>query len=89
MNKNKENWVSDFAFHELSDCKAAKAILDFVLDFDIRCGEYEGNSYVIKKLNREDCIIMLEHQYPNGNIDIPWVTEISKIALKDIIEKYI
>jgi len=89
MNENKESWIKDFTYIELSDREAANAILNFVMDFDIRCGEYEGNLYVIKKLNRDNFIIMLEYQHPEGDADFPWANVIYKKELEKIIEKHI
>ncbi len=89
MEQYSEKWIEEFSYHELSDHDACKAIYEFVTSYDIRCGEYEGNSYVIKKIDRENFIIFLENQYPDGHIEIPWAIAIYKNQLLNILSHHI
>lgn len=75
---------NDFLETEVSYQDMYEAIVNFIISYDIRCGELEGNSYIVKKMDRDNFIIFLEDVYPDNKIEIGWATSIYK---KSLIEK--
>ncbi|WBW98366.1 hypothetical protein [Oceanirhabdus sp. W0125-5] len=55
--------LSNFLQDEISDQEFYDAIYDFIIDQNIRSGEYEGNIFIIKKLDRLNFVIFEEHCY--------------------------
>lgn len=56
----REHILNDFLQTEISYQDWYDAIYNFIIDANIRSGEYEGNQYVIKKLDRLNFIVFAE-----------------------------
>lgn len=58
--------LAEFLATEFFCLDAANGIIQFVLDQNIRNGEYEGNEFVLKKLNFFDFILFKEYVDPSA-----------------------
>lgn len=56
-------------------------ICEFVNSFHIRSGEFEGNEYVIKKMDQDNYIIFAEYEDKEGKREIPFSMSIYKMKL--------
>ncbi len=56
---------SEIMYQELYD-----DIISFITSFHIRNGEFEGNEYIIKKMDQTNYIIFPEYEYENGEREI-------------------
>ena len=56
--------------------------------YEIRKGEFEGNEYVIMKMDRDNFIIFPEYDDGEGGIQIPFSLSIYKNSLLDAINSY-
>lgn len=61
--------LKEFLHDETSILEAKEAILSFIKNENLRNGEYEGNSYVLKKMDPVNFIIYLEYVYPDKEQD--------------------
>ncbi|WFD11936.1 hypothetical protein [Tepidibacter hydrothermalis] len=59
--------LAEFLQDKISDQEFYDAIYDFIVDQNIRSGEYEGNIFIIKKLDRLNFIIFKEYFYRKNN----------------------
>lgn len=59
--------IKEFLMTEANEKDLANAILQFVNSYEIRNGEFEGNSYVIRKMDCNNFIIFEEHIDQEGN----------------------
>lgn len=67
--------------------EAAKGIIRFVLDGNIRTGEYEGNEYIIKKLNYFDFLIFKEYIAPDALCpDLSEIAVFKRDELLDVMQ---
>ena len=57
--------ITEFLAEEISYQEFYDSIYDFIADQNIRSGEYEGNIFVIKKLDRLNFIIYKEFSHGN------------------------
>ncbi|MDT0003985.1 hypothetical protein QJV14_11190 [Listeria cossartiae subsp. cayugensis] len=81
--------IERFLDDEISSQEMYEAIYDFITSFHIRSGEFEGNRYIIKKMDRINFIIFPEDIYPNtGDREIPYCTSIYKNTLITRINEY-
>lgn len=55
--------IDEFLAEEISCQEFYDSICDFIVDQNIRSGEYEGNIFVIKKLDRLNFIIFKEFSH--------------------------
>lgn len=63
-------------------------IVRFVDNYNIRCGEFECNEHVIKKMDRDNFIVFLEYETKDGLRDICWAQSFCKKSLTDLINTY-
>ena len=63
-------------------------IINFINLYEIRKGEFEGNEYVIMKMDRDNFIIFSEYDDGEGGIQIPFSLSIYKNSLLDAINSY-
>lgn len=65
-----------------------ESIINFINLYEIRKGEFEGNGYVIMKMDRDNFIILPEYDDGEGGIQIPFSLSIYKNSLLDAINSY-
>jgi uncharacterized protein YydD (DUF2326 family) len=65
------NLIDGFLNDEISSQELYDSIYDFVMSFHIRSGEFEGNYYIIKKMDRDNFFIFPENIYPDTHREIP------------------
>ena len=80
--------IKRFLEEEISSQELYEAIFDFIHSVHIRNGEFEGNYYIIKKMDLDNFIIYAENIYPDDNHrEIPYSTSIYKENLLNEINK--
>jgi hypothetical protein len=78
--------IQKFLQAEINKQEQYEAIVEFIDSYAIRSGEFEGNEYIIKKLDRLNFLIYPEYEV-NGQKEIPFVTSYYKDnLLKNIYE---
>lgn len=82
-----ESSMQGFLDDEISDQEYYDGIIRFVYSGNIRCGEYEGNQYVIKKLDFTNFIIYSEYII-DGKREIHDAFPISKNKLLRLINNH-
>jgi hypothetical protein len=65
------NLIERFLDDEISSQDLYESIYDFITSFHIRNGEFEGNYYIIKKMDPDNFIIFPENIYPDNHREIP------------------
>lgn len=78
--------LNAFIGSELQYQENYDAILDFVVSMSIRCGEYEGCKFVVKKMDRDNFILFTE-QVLEGNRVIKGCVAVGKEELIRRIEE--
>lgn len=68
---------------EYYDC-----ILNFVNSYEIRKGEFEGNEYIVMKIDRDNFILFPEYDDGEKGIQIPFSMSIYKENLTNEINRY-
>lgn len=63
-------------------------IVRFINNIHIRNGEFECNRHIIKKIDHNNFLILLEDEYQDGTKEIPWATAFYKFQLLDLINTY-
>lgn len=86
---NSQEVIKRFLEDEISSQELYEAIYDFIDSVHIRNGEFEGNYFIIKKMDLINFIIYAENIYPDENHrEIPYSTSIYKEnLLKEINER--
>ncbi|MBM7569918.1 hypothetical protein [Aquibacillus albus] len=75
---------SEIMYQDLYD-----EIMNFIYNVHIRNGEFEGNEFIIKKMDRDNFIIFPEYTHRGENQrDIPYSTSIYKQNLIKEINDY-
>lgn len=82
-----EKIMESFLETEISDQKYYDGILRFIYSGNIRCGEYECNQFVIKKIDLYNFIIFEEYEI-NHKREIHGCFSINKNELIRSINKY-
>ncbi len=73
---------------EINSKDQVDAILSFVDSYEVRKGEYEGNEFIILKIDRDNFILYPEYDDGVDGIQIPFSTSVYKNQLKDEILEY-
>jgi len=77
--------VGKFLQAEINSQELYEELIKFITSFHIRNGEFEGNEYVIKKMDHENFILFPEYQDKDGNREIHFAVSVYKQQLiKDI-----
>lgn len=64
-------------------------IMNFIDSYEIRRGEFEGNEFIIMKMDRENFIIFPEYgDEEHGGIDIPCSLSVYRYKLVEEIKRY-
>ncbi|MEE6452786.1 hypothetical protein RAH41_19660 [Gottfriedia acidiceleris] len=83
------NVIERFLEDEISSQELYEDIYAFITSFHIRNGEFEGNRYIIKKMDQLNFIIYLEDIYPDDNHrEISCCHSIYRENLLNTINKY-
>ncbi len=93
------NVMEEFLQAEINTQELYEDIINFITSFHIRNGEFEGNEYVIKKMDQTNFIIFPEYESEDGvreihaaeavygQILIKRIQEYAKVKNITIIEK--
>ena len=80
--------LNKFLQAEINSKEYYESIMDFIESYEIRKGEFEGNEYVIMKIDRDNFILFPEYNDGNEGIQIPFSLSVYKNNLIDAINKY-
>ena len=80
--------LNKFLQAEINSKEYYESIINFINLYEIRKGEFEGNEYVIMKMNRDNFIIFPEYDDGKGGVEIPFSLSIYKNRLLDAINSY-
>lgn len=78
--------IQSFLEDEISDQEFYDGIIDFIYSFNIRCGEYECNRFVIKKMDHLNFIIFDEYVI-DGKTEIHNSVSIHKNKLINLVNE--
>lgn len=67
-----------FLNDEISSQELYEDIFSFINSFHIRNGEFEGNYYIIKKMDRDNILIYAENVYSDDHREIPYSLSVYK-----------
>jgi hypothetical protein len=67
-----------FLNDEISSQELYEDIFSFINSFHIRNGEFEGNYYIIKKMDRDNFLIYAENVFPDNHREIPYSLSVYK-----------
>ncbi|MNT35491.1 hypothetical protein D3C72_1715210 [compost metagenome] len=77
--------IERFLDDEISSQELYDSIYEFVTSFHIRSGEFEGNYYIIKKMDFDNFFIFPENIFPDSHREIPNCVTIYKDELINVI----
>ena len=80
--------LNKFLQAEINSKEDYESIINFINLYEIRKGEFEGNEYVIMKMDRDNFIIFPEYDDGEGGRQIPFSRSIYKNSLLDAINNY-
>ena len=80
--------LNKFLQAEINSKEYYNSITNFINLYEIRKGEFEGNEYVIMKVDRENFIIFPEYDDGKNGRQIPFSFSIYKNRLLDAINSY-
>ena len=80
--------LNKFLQAEINSKEYYESIMNFIDSYEIRKGEFEGNEYVVMKVNRDNFILFPEYDDGEDGIQIPFSLSIYKNNLVDEINKY-
>lgn len=73
---------------EINSKELYQCIMNFIISKEIRRGEFEGNEFIIMKLDRDNFILLPEYDDGGGGIQIPFSLSIYKNKLVEAIKNY-
>lgn len=79
--------IQKFLVAEMNSQELYEDIYRFIVSFHIRNGEFEGNEYIIKKMDADNFLLFPEYFGENGSRDIPFAISLYKKQLIAIISK--
>ena len=82
------NILNKFLQAEINSKEYYESIIDFINSYEIRRGEFEGNEYIIMKIDRDNFILFPEYDDGEDGIQIPFSLSIYKNNLLNEINKY-
>ena len=80
--------IKKFLQAEINSKEYYESITNFIKSYEIRKGEFEGNEYIIMKVDRDNFIIFPEYDDGEAGIQIPFSVSIYKDRLLDAINSY-
>lgn len=81
------NVIEQFLDDEISNQELYSDIYKFIVSGHIRNGEFEGNRFVLKKMDQLNFIIYTEDVYPDSHREISHCTSIYRNNLIEKIQK--
>ncbi len=78
--------LNKFLNDELSSVEMYEDIINFITSYHIRSDEFEGNRYIIKKMDQVNFIIFAEDVYTDGHREISNCISLYKNQLISAIE---
>ena len=82
-----QDLIQSFLEDEISDQEFYDGIIDFVSSYNIRCGEYECNRFVIKKMDHLNFLIFDEYVIDDKR-EIHNSVSIHKNRLINLVNEY-
>lgn len=82
------NIIEKFLQAEINSKELYDDILYFINSYNIRNGEFEGNEYIIKKMDNDNFILFPEYVMENGQKEIPFSIAVYKKILLESINEY-
>ena len=82
------NILNKFLQAEINSKEYYESIIDFINSYEIRICEFEGNEYIIMKIDRDNFILFPEYDDGEDGIQIPFSLSIYKNNLLNEINKY-
>ena len=82
------NVIEDFLLSEINTQELYDDIIAFITSFHIRNGEFEGNVYIIKKMDQTNFIIFPEFDDREGGREIHAAESIYRDNLIKVINEY-
>jgi len=79
--------MKKFLQAEINTKELYEEICHFIESYEIRKGEFEGNEYIIMKIDKDNFILFPEYEDKNG-LSIPFARSIYKKELLDAINEY-
>lgn len=79
--------IEKFLQAEINEQELYEAIIEFISSYEIRSGQFEGNEYIIKKLDRLNFLVFPEYEI-NNQREIPFVECLYKDELITKINEY-
>lgn len=79
--------IEKFLQAEINEQELYEAIIEFISSYEIRSGEFEGNEYIIKKLDRLNFLVFPEYEI-NNQREIQFVECLYKDELITKINEY-
>lgn len=82
--------IKNFLYSEMRIEELYKEIMFFINSDKIQKGEFEGNEYIVKKIDKENFVLYAEYEDEEGTVkDMSGTARfICKDKLIEIIEKY-
>lgn len=80
--------LNKFLQAEINSKEYYESIMNFIDSYEIRKGEFEGNEYVIMKIDRDNFIIFPEYDDGKDGVQIPFSVSIYKKNFLDAITEY-
>lgn len=80
--------LNKFLQAEINSKEYYESIMNFISLYEIRKGEFEGNEYIIMKIDRDNFILFPEYDDGQDGIQIPFSLSIYKNNLVDEINRY-
>lgn len=80
--------LKKFLDSEINTQELYDDIISFITSFHIRNGEFEGNRFIIKKIDQLNYFIFPEDEYEDGKREISYVMSIFENILLSEINEY-
>ena len=80
--------ISEFLQAEIYPNGMYEEIILFITSPHIRSGEFEGNEYIIKKMDQANFLIFLEYTYDDGKREIHFAISVYRENLIQAINDY-
>ena len=82
------NVIEKFLESEIRHQELYEEIINFITSLHIRSGEFEGNYFIIKKMDQANFFIFPEHISPDNQREIPFSASIYRNELIAKINEY-
>lgn len=80
--------ISSFLQAEINSQELYEDIINFITSFHVRNGEFEGNEYIIKKMDQLNFLIFSEYVLQDGKREIHSATSVYRHNLLKEIKNY-